>query len=144
MGDFWLIIMGIVIGTFLICLWWFLPIKALKIIARNRNLKEPQGWIYATIIFGWWSPILYWIFAGAGIEGEGESIKEKPKEEELSKIEQEIFESLKERIKDVPMKEVKKIIEEEVRKRNYLSEDWQAHYAIERIEKELKNFQRAK
>ena len=54
-------------------------------------------------------------------------------EQEIIKIENEIFEHLKDKIKNTSSKETQKIIETEVRDRNYLSEDWQIHYAVKRI-----------
>ena len=59
----------------------------------------------------------------------------------VNEIEQEIFEAIKNNVKNLPRKEVDKIIEGEIRKRNYLSENWQVKYATERIEEELKSFQ---
>ena len=61
-------------------------------------------------------------------------------QKEGEKIEQEIFISLKEKIKNLSNKDAKKIIEEEIRKRNYLQEDWQIHYAVQRIKEKIYNF----
>ncbi len=51
----------------------------------------------------------------------------------MNKTEEAIYLSIKQKTKNISSKEVKRIIEDEVRKRNYLREDWQIHYAIERI-----------
>jgi len=58
-------------------------------------------------------------------------------ENNINNLEQDIFEAVKEKFKDLSPKEAKKIIEGEVRKRNYLSEDWQINYAVERIKEML-------
>ena len=59
-------------------------------------------------------------------------------EKEAEKIEQEISISLKEKIANLSNKDAEKIIEEEVRKRGYLSEDWQIGYAVRRIKEMAK------
>lgn len=58
-------------------------------------------------------------------------------EKEINKIEEEIFNSIKDK-SNLPDQELEKAIEKEVRIKNYLLEDWQIHYAIERI-KEMIN-----
>lgn len=59
---------------------------------------------------------------------------------EAEKIEQEIFISLKEKIANLSNKDIEKAIEGEVKRRNYLKEDWQVYYAVQRIkEKKEKN-----
>ena len=60
------------------------------------------------------------------------------KEKELDKIEKEIFDHVKDKIKDVYSKEAQGIIETEVRNRNYLSEDWQILNAVDRIKEMFK------
>ena len=61
-------------------------------------------------------------------------------QKEGEKIEQEIFISIKEKIKNLSNKDAEKIIEEEIRKRNYLQEDWQIYYAVQRIKEKVYNF----
>lgn len=63
--------------------------------------------------------------------------KENNFEEEVkkqNKIENEIFLKVKDVVKNAYSKETYKLIETEVRNRNYLPEDWQIGYAVERIQ----------
>lgn len=59
-------------------------------------------------------------------------------EKEIEKIEQEIADSIKKEITNLSWREQEKRIGEEIKKRNYLSEDWQIHYAVDRV-KEILN-----
>lgn len=52
-------------------------------------------------------------------------------------VEKEIFETIKEKIKNLNSKETDTIIETEIRKRNYIKEDWQITYAVERIKEKV-------
>lgn len=61
-------------------------------------------------------------------------------EKELNKIEEEIFDKVKDKVQNTSKKETGSIIENEVRKRNYLSEDWQIQYAVGRVREMKKQF----
>lgn len=56
------------------------------------------------------------------------------------KIEQEIFEILKDKVKNLPQKEAQKIIEEEIFKRKYLVDDCHIYYASQRIKEMIDNY----
>jgi len=58
-------------------------------------------------------------------------------EEIANKIENEILGETIERVKNLPSKEAERIIEEEVRKRDYLPEEWNVHYAVKRIKEKI-------
>ncbi len=64
--------------------------------------------------------------------------KENMHKDEIDKIEEEIFFTLKNKITNIPANDVEKIIREEVKKRRYLTEDWQINYAVNRIKDRLK------
>jgi len=55
------------------------------------------------------------------------------KEQEIIKIENEILEKVEKQVEGIDSKRAKKIIEEEVRNRGYLKEDWHIFGATERI-----------
>jgi len=52
------------------------------------------------------------------------------------KIEQEIIKEVKNNLSE---EELKKIIREKIKQKGYLKEEWQEHYAVERIIKEMKD-----
>ncbi len=59
------------------------------------------------------------------------------KEQELIKTENEIFEHFKGKVENIYSKEAQEVIETEIRNRDYLSEDWQIGYAVERIQEKI-------
>lgn len=59
---------------------------------------------------------------------------------EINKIEQDIFKAIKEKVKNNSLMEVEKIIEEMVKERHYLLEEWQIYYAVERIKEMLDEY----
>lgn len=61
-------------------------------------------------------------------------------EQEVLKIENEIFEQLKDKVKNTYSKETQEIIEKEIRNRNYLSEDWQILNAVDRTKERIKEY----
>lgn len=62
---------------------------------------------------------------------------ETKKEKRKKKIEDEIFQSLKDEIKDASTTEAKEKIERAVRDQGYLEEDWQIDSAVKRIKDKL-------
>jgi len=63
-------------------------------------------------------------------------------EETQIKIENEIFEKTKDLVRDINSKEAWKIIETEIKNRNYLTEDWQTEYAVQRIIEKIEETRR--
>jgi len=63
------------------------------------------------------------------------------KEEEMNKIENEITKRIKKTIqgREISKLGLNKMIEAEVKDKNYIREDWQVYYAIERIKENLKH-----
>lgn len=59
-------------------------------------------------------------------------------EKELEKIENDILDNLKDKLKSFSGKELEKIIEDEVKRRNYLPEDYHIYYATQRIIEKFK------
>lgn len=63
-------------------------------------------------------------------------------EEKQNKIENEIFEKIKGLVKNIDLEESRKTIEAEIKNRNYLPEEWQIEYAIQRIVEKIEEDQR--
>ena len=63
-------------------------------------------------------------------------------QDKQEKIEDEIFEKLKDKIKEIDSKETKDVIKTEIMDRNYLSEDWQVDYAVQRIQEKIEENRR--
>ncbi len=59
---------------------------------------------------------------------------------ELEKIEEDIYLSIRDKARPLKSKVLNAIIEEEVRKRKYLSEDWQVGYAVEKIKERIDDY----
>jgi hypothetical protein len=57
-------------------------------------------------------------------------------------IEQEIFEVVKDKVKNIYSKEIDSFIETEIRRRNYLKEDWQIGYSVDRIKEKVVEYLR--
>ncbi len=63
-------------------------------------------------------------------------------EDKLEKIEAEIVEKMRGKIKEIYSKDSEKAIESEIKAKNYLSEDWQVEYAVQRIQEKIEEGRR--